>query len=129
MLRDAFEYAAAFGAPLEVVHTYLPATLRWAPDVPLADITSPRQDAERSAWLDSVLAPWRDKYPQVPVKALLSYDRAAAVLLDAATRARLVVVGTHGRGPIAGALLGSVGLELIHHADAPVLIARERGGR
>jgi nucleotide-binding universal stress UspA family protein len=56
-------------------------------------------------------------------------SRAAGVLLDSARRAQLIVVGSRNRGALTGALLGSVGLELIHHADAPVLIARERDGR
>jgi nucleotide-binding universal stress UspA family protein len=129
VLRNAFEFAAEHHADLEVVHTYLPAALALASDVPLADVRSPREDAARSAWLDRVLAPWREKYPQVTVTPLLSYDRAAGVLLHAARHASLVVVGSRNRGPLAGALLGSVGIELIHHADAPVLIARERGGR
>jgi hypothetical protein len=34
------------------------------------------------------------------------------------------VVGSRGRGELAGAVLGSVGQALIHHADSPVAIVR-----
>jgi nucleotide-binding universal stress UspA family protein len=38
--------------------------------------------------------------------------------------ARLIVACTRGRGPLAGALLGSVSRSLVRHAPAPVMIVR-----
>lgn len=49
---------------------------------------------------------------------------AAGALVRASRRARLVVVGSRGRGPRVGALLGSVGHNLLHHANCPVMIVR-----
>jgi len=34
----------------------------------------------------------------------------------------MIVVGTHGEGPIAGALLGSVPHKLLHRSRIPVLV-------
>lgn len=35
-----------------------------------------------------------------------------------------IVVGSHGRGAIAGTVVGSVSREVVHDADRPVLVAR-----
>jgi len=41
-------------------------------------------------------------------------------------RADLIVMGSRGRGALAGALLGSVSSGVIQHASVPVLIAKKR---
>jgi len=47
---------------------------------------------------------------------------AAEALVDASQHAVLVVVGTHGRGPVRSFLLGSVSLSVIKHAACPVVV-------
>jgi nucleotide-binding universal stress UspA family protein len=51
-------------------------------------------------------------------------DGVAALIAGAADEAgaNLIVVGTHGRGAVAGALLGSVAKGLLHIAKCPVLV-------
>jgi nucleotide-binding universal stress UspA family protein len=51
-------------------------------------------------------------------------DRAADQIAEIAreTGADAIVVGTRGRGPIAGALLGSITQQLLHDAPCPVLV-------
>ncbi|MFD1047233.1 universal stress protein, partial [Kibdelosporangium lantanae] len=45
-------------------------------------------------------------------------------LIDHAREAQLVVVGSRGRGAVAGLLLGSTSQQLLHHALCPVAVVR-----
>jgi nucleotide-binding universal stress UspA family protein len=126
VLGMAFEAAADRSTGLTVVRCYPPPPPLWAAGVPVAETATPQQDARERQRLAELLEPWRRKHPEVPVEVLVSYASPAAVLTHLSHRARLVVVGSHGHGGIAGALLGSTGLRLLHHADCPVLIVRSR---
>jgi nucleotide-binding universal stress UspA family protein len=124
VLVTAFEAAAVRNSALAVVRAYVPITPLWIGDIPAAAADTPQQDVEEHARLDELVSPWREKYPQVPVQTVISRGNAAAVLARASRRAQLVIVGSHGRGALASALLGSTGMQLIHQAECPVLIAR-----
>ncbi|MEU4419237.1 universal stress protein [Actinoplanes sp. NPDC024001] len=125
VLEAAFAAAAEWNAPLLVIRAYPPAVPLWVAAAGVADVidTSEQENDER-ARLDEQLAPWREKYSAVPVKAMVTREGAAAALVAASGKARLVVVGSRGHGRVSGALLGSVGLQLLHHAESPVLIVR-----
>lgn len=64
--------------------------------------------------------------PNRTVKAKTILGRPASVIVEEAAQigADLVIVGSHGRGPFASALLGSVAAEVVDHAPCPVLVAR-----
>jgi nucleotide-binding universal stress UspA family protein len=83
-------------------------------------------ERELTERLTGQLAAWRDKYPAVPVREIVVRGGAAGTLVQLSRGAGLVVVGSRGHGALHGMLLGSVGLQLLHHADCPVLIARTR---
>lgn len=124
VLATAFEAAAGRGAVLAVIRTYLPPPPLWMAKVPVAEFDSSEEDAAERLRVEELLAPWRRKYPDVTVEVMVSHDSPAAVLTGVSHVAQLVVVGSRGHGDIAGTLLGSTGLQLLHHADCPVLIAR-----
>lgn len=60
------------------------------------------------------------------VEANVVINRPASGILAEArrTNADLIVMGSHGRGTLASAVLGSVSAEVVDHAPCPVLIAR-----
>jgi nucleotide-binding universal stress UspA family protein len=124
VLLTAFEQAVARGTRLAVIRTYLPVLPLYLAGVAAADVTTAEQDAIERDRLEEQLTPWREKYPGVTVEALLSHDSAAAVLNGVSHGAQLIVVGSRGRGAVTGTLLGSTGLQLLHHADCPVLLER-----
>jgi nucleotide-binding universal stress UspA family protein len=81
-------------------------------------------DPDAAQRLEVRLTPYRERYPQVHVETVLTHDGAAAALVDATRHAALTVVGSHGHGTLAAALLGSTVLELLHRADCPVMVVR-----
>jgi len=73
------------------------------------------------------LAGWQEKYPDVHVRREVVRDHPSRALLRYAEGARLIVVGTRGRGGFSGLVLGSTGQHLLHHAPCPVAVVRTEG--
>ncbi|MEU7909205.1 universal stress protein [Actinoplanes sp. NPDC049118] len=124
VLKTAFEAAADRSVGLIVVRSHLPVIPLW-PSTVMADGDTRGPEVAEQARLDERLEPWRVKYPDVPVGTVLTRDGAADALVAASRTAQLVVVGSRRRGGVAGALRGSVGLHLLHHAHCPVYLARQ----
>jgi nucleotide-binding universal stress UspA family protein len=121
----AFDAAGLRSARIVAVRVYtLPMTWGTEPGT-FAEDREERRRFELEALLDD-LAPWKEKYAETPIEAVVVESHAAGALIGLSHTAQLVVVGTRGHGGFAGLLLGSVGLQLLHHAECPVLIARAR---
>ncbi len=120
----AFAEAAARGCGLVAVTAYTEPVPPWTADLPPIGYDPAAVRASLHEELVRHVAGWRDRYPGVPVAYTVEAGSTASVLTDQSRQAQLVVVGTRGRGGFAGLLLGSVGQQLLHHADCPVLIAR-----
>ncbi len=112
--------AARRGAVLEVITTWMFDALDAAPAVAV-DPALLRESAEQiqAEALAEVLALVEER-PAVRTRVLQC--SAADALVDASTRADLVVVGTHGRGPVRAMLLGSVSQAVVRHAACPVVV-------
>lgn len=124
-LRYAFDAASRSGAPLVALHTWLDVAVDAPRGHPiwLIDWDQVRDDEERL--LAERLAGWQQDYPDVKVHRVVARDRPVRSLLDAADTARLVVVGSRGRGGFGGMLLGSTSHALIHHCPCPLVVVRD----
>jgi nucleotide-binding universal stress UspA family protein len=70
-----------------------------------------------------LIAGWSGTYPDVPVELRpVASMNPSYELIQASAEAGLIVVGSRGRGGFTGLLLGSVGRDLVGHADAPVAV-------
>jgi nucleotide-binding universal stress UspA family protein len=115
-LAIAFDEASRRDVGLTALHAWSDAA---AYQVPWQDWAS---EAERS--LAEYLAGWQERYPDVKVQRVVGLDHPGRALIAESESAQLVVVGSHGRGGVAGLLLGSVSNAVVHSVDTPVIVAR-----
>ncbi|WP_046776606.1 universal stress protein [Streptomyces yangpuensis] len=66
----------------------------------------------------------REGHPGLEITVEQVNGRPAEVLLSAAEKAEILVVGSRGLGSVAGFLAGSVSLPVIAHAERPVVVVR-----
>jgi nucleotide-binding universal stress UspA family protein len=123
----ALRLAAALHANLLVVSVIDPRTLQ----LPGGRFRS-RIDQERgrleAAAAELVLRGRRD---QVPTSFLIWEGDPAESIIDAAQSesADMIIVGSHGRGALGRALIGSVSDQVVRHAPCPILVVRSAVGR
>jgi nucleotide-binding universal stress UspA family protein len=120
-IEFAYRAAADRGLPLVAVHT-------WQEEFAAPALTSRMYRREDQAYEQQLLAQrlagWAEKYPDVVVTRIVGHGDAVRRLVELSRRAQLVVVGSHGRGELAGFFLGSVSNALVYKAGCPVAIVR-----
>lgn len=118
----AFDEASRRGVGVVALHAWRDITTMY--ELPGLDVEQLEEDARLV--LAERLAGFDERYPDVTVQQVVVCDRPARQLVEHAKNAQLVVVGSHGRGGFAGMLLGSVSTAIVHAAESPVIVARER---
>lgn len=121
----AFEAAATRGAPLVAVHAWLEHFYD-AQIALLVDSTS-IEEHYRST-LANRLAGWAQKYPDVALTQDVARDAPARALVERSRDAQLVVVGSRGRGNLAGLVLGSVSHAVLQRSHCTVAVVRPHAG-
>jgi nucleotide-binding universal stress UspA family protein len=120
----AYDEASRLGVPVIALHTWTDTITAVAfAMAPYAVDWFEVQNMELRL-LAERLAGWQEKYPDVEVQRVVTRDHPAHSLVEQARQAQLVVVGSRGRGQVAGLLLGSTSQALLHHAPCPLVIVR-----
>jgi nucleotide-binding universal stress UspA family protein len=116
--------AAAFAVEQAAVHKTAVIALYaadGATEPALAQMGQP--PPEVPAEVTETLAVATGEYPWVVVESQVRTGRPAhELLVEASANARLVVVGSRGRGGFRGLLLGSISQALINHAHCPIAV-------
>ncbi|HEX4821732.1 MAG TPA: universal stress protein [Acidimicrobiales bacterium] len=130
-LQFAMREAAVRGARLVVVHGWwvgFPGSPRDAS--PYLEVDRKAIKGRAVAMIQGMLDVARAAAPQTDVEVeVLAMDMApTTALLKCATEAGLLVVGSRGRGGLAGMLLGSVSRQCVHHAGCAVVVVPSASG-
>jgi nucleotide-binding universal stress UspA family protein len=122
-LEWAAEEARLRGATLKVVHAWFDLFVTGYFAEPAVYERAATEEAAREV-LEKAVASIPDGSPDLQVEPVLVHGQPEAMLLLASQTADMVVVGSRGRGGIAGAVLGSVSQRVVQHAECPVVVVR-----
>ncbi|MEU7886616.1 universal stress protein [Microbispora bryophytorum] len=119
-LAYAFEEARLRGHRVRIV-------CAWEPPVPYAPVIAGDPDDMRRAAEDyarTELQPWQGGNTEVKTELDMVRGHPVAALIEASSRAVMLVVGSHGRNALTAAVLGSVSRAVLAHAHCPVAVVR-----
>jgi nucleotide-binding universal stress UspA family protein len=123
-LGYAFLAAARAGVALRAVHAWDDLGVLHSPMAPAEVLPANEIEAAALRMLAEQVASWQEKYPDVAVEGQVIHERPAAALIELGRLARMIVVGSRGRGGFARLLLGSVSQAVVRHATCPVVVCR-----
>lgn len=124
--EDAIAFAAKEarlrGAPLVVLHAWhLSGPYSYAEVGPDSGALAAIQKSDELA-LTGLVEDVHKLHPELTVEGRVVAGSPPVVLADAAERAQLLVVGTHGRGVMGRLVLGSVSTNVLHDVPTPVVV-------
>jgi len=118
-LRWAFRHAYARRGSVQAVCVW-----PWDPRQEVAHAEA--RQAECEALLSEAIGTALADNPRVPITGRAIAGRPAQELVKAAREADLLVLGSHGRGRIARAVLGSVAETCVRMSNVPVVVVPHR---
>jgi nucleotide-binding universal stress UspA family protein len=124
--RWALEEARLRRSRLQAVYAWLPPQIVGRGYIPLElidpDVLRQLAQERLDGFVDEVA-----QSSDLEIESVAVEGPAAKVLVEAAQKAELLVVGSRGHGGFAGLLLGSVSQQCAQHALCPVVIVRGHG--
>jgi len=124
-LTIALQLASELGAPVTIVRAWSLATAPRPKSWKFGYVCSNDELAE--AVQDAVVAETRDllsRFASVTVSYRVLHAAPAESLITCSQTARMLVVGSRGRGGFSQLALGSVSEQCVRHAACPVLVTR-----
>jgi len=119
VMPSVADAARHFSSELTLVHAYGPEALA-ASDLALSNPDLPEEaHAAEQARLEEFA---REEFPDRPVECVVALGEPGTVIKDLIHKqgADLIMMSTHGRGPVRRLLLGSVTAKVLHDVTTPV---------
>lgn len=124
-LKTALEVARAFQAEIVLLHVgytsqaYLGYTISYG-----ITVTQEQLDQNGALAIEATLTGL--EYGDIPIKKIVESGHPVTVILQQIEKENidLVIMGSHGYGPITGSVLGSVSQRVSQRAGCPVLIVK-----
>lgn len=119
--------------PLTLVHALSPMDTVWLAPVGMAPsmgtgVGLEALETQAKELLAHTHAEVATRAPELEVHELLGFGDPRQVLLEVASRASTVVMGSRGRGPVRSLLLGSVAVGVSRHVTCPLVVMRPTDG-
>ena len=124
VLEHAFHQASLRRLPLRVVHYVMDPRSALVGVPMVGDLSVQREEDELA--LSEAMAGMGERYPDVRVTVRTALGLAEHDVVTAATRADLLVVGSHQRPAADRLLVGSVSTAVLEHATCPVAVVPVR---
>lgn len=119
--------AEAFGSSLHLVHVVEDLLAHaWAAEVYVASMPSLREEIEKEATerLGAMLTDQERQRLRATTEVIAGSPFIEIIRYARTHDIDLIVLGTHGRGPVAHMLLGSVAEKVVRKSPCPVLTVR-----
>ena len=124
-LKTALELARIFNSEVELMFVMYIREVYWGYNVAYSFLVPPEQIEEAGELALEATLKGID-VGSIPLKKKKVEGYPARVILEEIKKENidLVVMGSHGYGPITGSMLGSVSQRVLQKADCPVLIVK-----